>query len=222
VLGVAALEGQGQDALFDCLAGARRADGGEIVVGGRPRTFRHPADAIAAGLVLVPGDRLHALLPQRPVRENIGVPLYRRLLRWGPINGRHERRRVDDAVARLQIDTRAKSQVRRLSGGNQQKVTIARWLAGGFETLLLFDPTRGIDIGTKRQIYALIRELAEGGASIIVFTSELPEIQVVCDRVVVLFGGRVVDELPGADADEPTLLRASHGLPRAVIEAGVV
>jgi ribose transport system ATP-binding protein len=222
VLGVAALEGQGQDALFDCLAGARRADGGEIVVGGRPRTFRHPADAIAAGLVLVPGDRLQAPAAAAPVRENIGVPLYRRLLRWGPINGRHERRRVDDAVARLQIDTRAKSQVRRLSGGNQQKVTIARWLAGGFETLLLFDPTRGIDIGTKRQIYALIRELAEGGASIIVFTSELPEIQVVCDRVVVLFGGRVVDELPGADADEPTLLRASHGLPRAVIEAGVV
>jgi ribose transport system ATP-binding protein len=222
VLGVAALEGQGQDALFECLAGARRADGGEILVRGQARTFRHPADAIAAGLVLVPADRLHALLPQRPVRENIATPLYRRILRWGPIRGRDERRRVDDAISRLDIDTRAKSQVRRLSGGNQQKVTIARWLASGFDTLLLFDPTRGIDIGTKRQIYALIRELAEAGASILVFTSELPEIPVVCDRVVVLFGGRVVDELPGTDADEPTLLRASHGLPRAVVEAGVV
>jgi ribose transport system ATP-binding protein len=222
VLGVAALEGQGQDALFECLAGARRADAGEIVVRGRARTFRHPADAIRAGLVLVPADRLHALLPQRPVRENISAPLYRSVRSWGPIKLRAEREKVDSAIQRLEIDTRARAQVRRLSGGNQQKVTIARWLAAGFDTLLCFDPTRGIDVGTKRQIYALIRELAEAGTAVLLFTSELPEIQIVCDRAVVLFGGKVVDEVEGATADEPTLLRAAHGLPRSVIEAGVI
>ena len=87
------------------------------------------------------------------------------------------------------MDTRAQRQVRRLSGGNQQKVTIARWLANGFGTLLCFDPTRGIDVGTKRQIYALLRELAEAGAAVLLFTSELAEIPLVCDRVVCLYSG---------------------------------
>src|SRR5260370_9447173 len=86
-----------------------------------------------------------------------------------------ERRRVEDAVKRLQIDTRAESELRRLSGGNQQKVVIARWLASGFKTLLCFDPTRGIDVGTKRQIYALVRELAAAGSAVLLFTPEPPQ-----------------------------------------------
>ena len=117
-----------------------------------------------------------------------------------------------EAVEALQIDTRAARQVRRLSGGNQQKVTIARWLASGFATLLCFDPTRGIDVGTKRQIYALLRALADDGAAILFFSSELAEFPLVCDRVLTLFGGRVTAELPGAAADEASLLRAMHGL----------
>ncbi|HKW71856.1 MAG TPA: sugar ABC transporter ATP-binding protein [Candidatus Dormibacteraeota bacterium] len=212
VLGVAALEGQGQQELFDCMAGARRQESGQIVVGGRARRFRHPADAIRAGLVLIPADRLQALLRQRSVRENIALPLVNRLRRWGLINPRSERRRVEGAINRLQIDTRAQSEVRRLSGGNQQKVGIARWLAGGFKVLLCFDPTRGIDIGTKRQIYRLVKELAANGSAVLLFTSELPEIQLACNRVIVLFGGRLVDEMPAAEADEQALLRAAHGL----------
>jgi ribose transport system ATP-binding protein len=102
--------------------------------------------------------------------------------------------------------------VRRLSGGNMQKVVIARWIAAGFKTLLCFDPTRGIDIGTKRQIYALLREVAEQGASVLLFTSELPEIRLACDRAVVLFGGRLSGEMPAAEATEAALLRAAHGL----------
>jgi len=213
VLGVAALEGQGQAELFDCLAGVRRPESGQILVHGKARTFRHPADAIRTGLVLIPADRLQALLRQRSVRENIALPLVNRILRWGPINPRREKRRVESAIKRLQIDTRAQSEVRRLSGGNQQKVGIARWLAGGFGTLLCFDPTRGIDIRTKRQIYGLVKELAAGGSAVLLFTSELPEIQLVCNRVIVLFGGRIVDEMSAADADEQALLRAAHGLP---------
>ncbi len=214
VLGVAALEGQGQQELFDCLAGSRRPDGGTILAQGEAMRFRHPADAIRAGIVLVPADRVQALLPQRSVRENIALPLSRNLRAWGMLPMRAEAARVADAVRRLQIDTRAAAEVRRLSGGNQQKVVIARWLAHGFRTLLCFDPTRGIDIGTKRQIYALVRELADAGAAVLLFTSELPEIALACDRVIVLFGGRVVGEMPANEADEPALLRAAHGLSR--------
>jgi ribose transport system ATP-binding protein len=213
VLGVVALEGQGQDELFDILAGSERPRTGELLVDGRPASFRHPADAIRAGLVYVPADRAEALLMQRSVRENIALPFTAPLRSWGPIDGRAESRRVNSAVKRLEIDTRAQGEVRRLSGGNQQKVTIARWVAGGVRTMLCFDPTRGIDIGTKRQIYSLLRELAEAGAAVLLYTSELKEIQLACDRAIVIFGGRVVAELPVEDADEPTLLRAAYDLP---------
>ena len=212
ILGVAALEGQGQDDLFDVLSGEQTPSGGEIRAGGRPLKARHPYDAIRAGLVLVPADRLHALLPQRSVRENIAAPRYNRVPRWGAINMREEGRRVRGAIDALQIDIRAARQVRRLSGGNQQKVTIARWLAGGFTTMLCFDPTRGIDVGTKRQVYALLRRLAEDGAAILFFSSELAELPLVCDRVLTLYGGRITAELPGPAADEASLLRAMHGL----------
>jgi ribose transport system ATP-binding protein len=212
VLGVVALEGQGQDELFQILAGQRRPVAGSVAVDGRQRQFRHPADAIAAGLTLVPGDRAEALLLARPVRENIALPLIARLPRWGAIRLRDEAARVGAAIERLQIDTRAQGEVRRLSGGNQQKVTIARWIARGVETLLLFDPTRGIDIRTKRQIYALVRDLADQGAAVLYYTSELAEVRLACDRAVVIFGGRVVAEIDAADADEPTLMRAAYGL----------
>ncbi len=219
VLGVAALEGQGQEELFDCIAGVRRPDAGEIAADGKPLRFRHPADAVRAGLVLVPANRLQALLPQRPIRENVALPIFGRLKNWGPIAMKDERRRVEEAVRRLQIDTRASSELKRLSGGNQQKVAIARWLAAGFRVLLCFDPTRGIDVGTKRQIYSLLREVAQQGASVLLFTSELPEIRLACDRAIVLFGGRISGEMPADDADEARLLRAAHGLIAADAEA---
>jgi ribose transport system ATP-binding protein len=211
VLGLVALEGQGQEALFDILSGDRRADRGQLRIDGRPVKARHPFDVIRKGVVLVPADRLQALLPQRSIRENIAAPLFNRVARWGPINGRAERRRIGEAVDRLSIDTRAASQVRRLSGGNQQKVTIARWLAPGLRVMLLFDPTRGIDVGTKHQVYDLVRSLADDGAAVVMFTSELREVALMCDRVAVLHNGRIVAELP-ATASESTLLTAAHGL----------
>src|SRR5829696_4289364 len=180
VLGMAALEGQGQDRLFEILSGNVRAAGGEILVNGQPMRFRHPYDAIRRGVVLVPSNRLMALLPQRPIRENIAVPLFNRLPRWGPINAGRERRQVAEAVERLSIDTRAAAQARRLSGGNQQKLTIGR-------------------------------ELADAGAAIVMFTSELREIGLVCDRAAVLHNGAIVAELPPT-ASETDLLTAAHGL----------
>jgi ribose transport system ATP-binding protein len=212
VLGVVALEGQGQDELFDILSGSERPAGGELLVDGAPVSFRHPADAIRAGLVYVPADRAEALLMQRSVRENIALPFSARVRAWGPIEVRTERKKVDSAISTLQIDTRAAAEVRRLSGGNQQKVTVARWVAGGVRTMLCFDPTRGIDIGTKQQIYQLLRDLAAAGAAVLLYTSELKEIQLACDRAIVIFGGRVVAELSAADSDEANLLRAAYDL----------
>jgi ribose transport system ATP-binding protein len=212
VLGVVALEGQGQDELFDILAGSERPTSGELLVDDSPASFRHPADAIRAGLVYVPADRAEALLMQRSVRENIALPWTAWVSRWGLINTGEERHKVDDGISRLQIDTRAQGEVRRLSGGNQQKVTIARWVAGGVHAMLCFDPTRGIDIRTKQQIYVLLRDLAEAGAAVLLYTSELKEIRLACDRAIVIFGGKVVAEIDVADADEPTLLRAAYNL----------
>ena len=214
VLGVVALEGQGQDELFEVLAGFEKPRAGTISVDGRTVAFTHPADAIAEGLTFVPGNRAEALLSQRSVRENIALPFVARLANWGPLKLRRERERVGHAIDKLQIDTRAQGEVQRLSGGNQQKVTIGRWLAHGVETLLLFDPTRGIDVRTKRQIYPLVRELAQGGAAMLYYTSELEEVPLACDRVVVIFNGRVVDIIDAAQADEETLMRAAYGLER--------
>jgi ribose transport system ATP-binding protein len=211
ILGIAALEGQGQDRLFDLLAGDRRPDSGEVLVEGKRLGARSPYDAIRRGVVLVPSDRLLALLPKRSVRENLAVPLYNRVGRWLKLVG-DEGERADRAIARLSIDTRAQRQVRRLSGGNQQKVVIGRWLATGFRTLLCFDPTRGIDIQTKTQIYDLLREIADTGAAVLIYTSELPEIPLVCDRVLVLYNGQVVHEQAGATATEEGMLSAAHGL----------
>ncbi|RWC40555.1 sugar ABC transporter ATP-binding protein [Mesorhizobium sp.] len=218
VAGIVALEGQGQDELFAALAGSIRPSDGTIEVDGKSVKFAHPADAIRAGIAYVPGDRTEALTMQRSVRENIALPFSAALRNWGPINMAQERPRVVSAIERLQIDTRAQREVQRLSGGNQQKVTIARWIAAEAQTILCFDPTRGIDVGTKQEIYKLLRELADQGKSVLFYTSELEEVQRVCDRVIVIFGGHVVDVFPVELADEPALMRAAYGLPRGAKE----
>jgi ribose transport system ATP-binding protein len=212
IVGVVALEGQGQDELFDILAGSSKPTAGEIFVDGSRASFGHPADAIRAGVVYVAADRAEALLMQRSVRENISLPNAARIPGWGLINLGREREKVNESVDRLQIDARAGAEVSRLSGGNQQKVTIARWVARGVHVMLCFDPTRGIDIRTKQQIYLLLRDLADAGAAVMLYTSELKEIQLACDRAIVIFRGKVVNEVNAADADEPTLLRMAYNL----------
>jgi ribose transport system ATP-binding protein len=212
VLGVAALEGQGQDFLFEILAGQAKPDSGEILVNGKKVTFKHPADAIKLGISYVPGDRKSALMPQRSIRENLALTRFRGVKNWGRIKGKDENKTVDNAVASLEIDTRAKSQVKRLSGGNQQKVTIGRWVTTGFDLLLCFDPTRGIDVGTKQQIYELIRKFADEGKSVLLFTSELREIALTCDRAIVIYEGKVQADLAIEKCDEENLMNAAHGL----------
>ncbi len=223
VAGVVALEGQGQDELFAALAGSMRPTKGTIAVDGKDVSFLHPVDAIEAGIAYVPGDRSEALAMKQSVRENIALPFSAAFRNWGPINRRREGATVQSAIERLQIDTRAQREVQRLSGGNQQKVTIARWIAADARTILCFDPTRGIDVGTKQEIYKLLRQLAAQGKSILYYTSELEEIELVCDRAIVIFGGKVVDILPLEIADEPALTRAAYGLPRdAKADVGIL
>jgi ribose transport system ATP-binding protein len=212
VLGVAALEGQGQDLLFEILAGEAKPTSGEIFINGERVNFKHPNDAIKLGISLVPGDRKTALLSQRSIRENLALTRFRGLTNWRRIKAKDEERAVDNAVAALEIDTRAKSQVKRLSGGNQQKVTIGRWITTGFDLLLCFDPTRGIDVGTKQQIYELIRNFANEGKSVLLFTSELREIQMSCDRAIVIYEGKVHADLPIESCNEENLMNAAHGL----------
>lgn len=211
VLGLVALEGQGQERVFDILCGERRPSSGRILVDGSPCRFLSPADAVRQGVVLIPGDRLQALLPSLPVYQNLVVTLITRIRQWLGLPA-DERARAANAIDSLSIDTRAAAQVRRLSGGNQQKVAIGRWLVSGFRTLLCFDPTRGIDIQTKGEIYALLRKLAADGAAVLLYTSELAEIPLVCDRVLVMHNGLIVDEQAAAQATEASLLTAAHGL----------
>ena len=211
VLGLTALDGQGQDELFALLSGDHRPTSGEVIVNGESLVARSPYNAIRSGLAFVPADRQDALLPQRSVRENLALPLYNRVTRWCGLQS-DESQRVERAIDRLDIDTRAASQVQRLSGGNRQKVTLGRWLVEDFEVLLCFDPTRGIDIQTKAQIYDLLREVAASGAAVFIYSSELREIPLVCDRVLVMYNGAVVHEQEAATATEEVLLVAAHGL----------
>jgi len=215
VLGIVALEAQGQDELFSVLAGDTRPASGRVLVDGDPVVARHPIDAIERGISLVPSDRQAAVLPQQSIRQNLALPLYNRLRSWGWIDQHHERATTDAASDRLEVDTRGQTRARELSGGNQQKLTIGRWLVAGFDVMLCFDPTRGIDVGTKHQIYSLLREQAAAGRSVLLFTSELREVPLVCDRVLVLHDGRIVDEALAGDADEERLLESAHGLHRA-------
>jgi len=212
ILGVAALDGQGQEELFEVLAGARKATSGFVEVAGARVRFRSPFDAVKRGIALVPSDRQEALLPLQSVSDNLTAPRFNRVARWGWVNRRKERELVARTVEELQIDTRAADAVKQLSGGNQQKVTIGRWITAGFEVLLTFDPTRGIDARTKHQIYPLLRRFADEGKSVMFFTSELRELQIVADRVIVIYGGRVVAELAAGHIDEQVVLERMHGL----------
>ena len=210
-----ALEGQGQDELFEVLVGRPGRSAASLLVDGAevalpPSRRRHPRRA----RVRARQPRRRRSCLQRSVRENIALPFSRAAATLGP--HRHARRAAnasDGAIERLQIDTRAQGEVRRLSGGNQQKVTIARWIAGACARCSASTRPAASTSAPSAQIYHLLRELADAGAAVLLYTSELEEVQLACDRAVVIFGGRVVEEMPAAVADEPTLLRAAYGLP---------
>ncbi len=212
VLGVAGLLGAGRTELLEALFGASSTvPTGSLTLDGASARFRTPAEAIAAGVGLVTEDRKNlGLFDQMTVAENITICHLDDLTRAGLVDPRAEGLAVGDSIGRLAIKTAGGgAAILSLSGGNQQKCILARWLLTGPKVLLLDEPTRGIDVGAKAEIYALMRRLAGQGMGILVTSSELPELLAVCDRILVLCEGRGTAELPRAAATEEAIMQAA-------------
>ncbi len=203
IVGVAGLVGSGKAELGLALAGAIPSDGSVRVVG-RPADISRPRSALASGIGFVPDDRKRAaLLPTRSVAENFSVAWTSRLTRAGVLDTRAERERVREAIERYQVATAsAQSLITTLSGGNQQKVVLGRVFARNLDVLVLSEPTRGIDVGARSEIYRLMQEHAAEGAAIILISSELPELLGVADRILVFFRGEVRAEFAADGLEE--------------------
>lgn len=209
IVGLAGLIGAGRTELLETLFGITPAAGGKILVGGNEASITDPAAAIAAGLALVPEDRKQqGLILEFAVAENLSLTTIRREQRAGFLNFAAESSLADRMIRELGIRTpSARQVVRFLSGGNQQKVVLGKWLAIRPRVLLLDEPTRGVDIGAKQEIYAIMEHLAREGVAILFVSSELEEIIGMSDRVLVMHEGRITGELARGEAGEESIMR---------------
>jgi ribose transport system ATP-binding protein len=202
--------GAGRTELLHCLFGIDRSVEGTVRIAGETVSIRSPRDAMRAGLALVPEDRKqHGLLVQWPLGRNVTLPqLGSRFSNGGIIRSRLENRQSLDEIHRLGIRATGPGQTAGLlSGGNQQKVVIGKWLATTPRLLLLDEPTRGIDIGAKQEIYRLMEKLAREGMAILFVSSELEEIIGMSDRVLVMHDGRITGELQRGELNEESIMR---------------
>jgi len=213
VVGVAGLQGQGQRELFLALFGALRHHGW-IAVDGRPVRFRSPHAAIDAGICLIPEDRkTEGLVLDLPGRENVSLPILGTLARFGLIRRRAEARTISELLDRLAVSRTALFRLAsEFSGGNQQKLLFAKWLARRAGTYLFYDPTRGVDVGTKEETYRLVSELAGNGCGVLYYTTELDELLRLCDPVLVMYHGTVSQVLRGDEITHERVLKALLGL----------
>lgn len=214
VVGFFGLVGAGRSELMRGLYGISQSTGGVVRVAGKPVNIGSPGDALSEGVVFCPEDRkLEGVIPVRNVSENINISVRRQFVRAGFfLNRQKERSNARDFIEKLKIKTPSLEQlVGNLSGGNQQKVILARMLSLDNRVIIMDEPTRGIDVGTKSQIYRLIYSLAETGKAIIVISSELPEVMGVSDRIIIMREGELVAELSREEATEEKILQ--HALP---------
>ena len=214
IVGLAGLLGSGRTEIARALFGAEKPDAGRIKLGGEEVHWTGPADAIAHGLGFCPEDRkTDGVVPSMSVGENLTLALLPRLARAGILDEARQRETIERFIARLGIKTSGPNQkIRELSGGNQQKVLLARWLCTNPKLLILDEPTRGIDVGAKAEIQSLIKDLASEGMGVLMISSELEEIVEGSDRVFVLREGRTVAELPRQEISEPRIMDAmAHG-----------
>ena len=215
VLGIAGLEGMGQRELFLALFGVIAPAAGVIRVRGEPVAFRSPRDALRAhiGIGLVPEERkTEALALQMTGRENVSLPVIDRFKRFGVIDTARESEAVARVLDMVRVDRRAlHAACRVFSGGNQQKLAIAKWLLTENRILLMYDPTRGVDVGTKAEIYAMIRAYAQAGGAVLFYSTDVPELVNLCDEVRVLYRGREAAALSGAALSEAAVMRAALG-----------
>jgi ABC-type sugar transport system ATPase subunit len=214
VLGFAGLVGAGRSEMAQALFGLDPAATGRLFVRGQPAGFDSPRQAMRAGLGLVPEDRKRqGLVLSMTALANTTLPILGTLSRWMFIRRRSERALVGTYFVRLRVRAPSVDVVTAgLSGGNQQKLVLAKWLAARCQILILDEPTRGVDVGAKAEIHALIDELASSGAGVILISSELPEVLNLCTRIIVLREGRIVGELPRATATQDALMRLMAGI----------
>ncbi|HPV07427.1 MAG TPA: sugar ABC transporter ATP-binding protein [Aggregatilineales bacterium] len=213
ILGVAGLVGAGRTALAETLFGIRHPVAGEVRIEGERVTINSPQKAIELGMGFVPEDRKQqGLFLNMAVRENIVISDLDEVASWGFLKFREVERLAQDYVNRLDVRTPSlRQRVRNLSGGNQQKVVIARWLTLKPRVLILDEPTRGIDVGTKAEIYHLLNQLARQGVAVLVISSELPEVLGISDRILVMHEGRITATLNRDEATQDAIMRAATG-----------
>lgn len=216
ILGLAGLVGAGRTAVARCIAGVDPLDAGSMVLSGAPYRPASPREAIGRRVVYLPEDRkTQGLVLGLSVRENVTLPVLERFARWGVVHGEPERAAAAREVAAVELrPPEIEREAGTLSGGNQQKVVLAKWLLADADVLLFDEPTRGVDIATKTELHRIIRSLADAGKAVLVVSSELPEILALADRVVVMREGRISGELTAADATAERVLAlalpASH------------
>ncbi|HEU4328178.1 MAG TPA: sugar ABC transporter ATP-binding protein [Roseiflexaceae bacterium] len=211
IVGMAGLVGAGRTELAEALFGVAPAATGTILLDGRPVTIRSPEQAMALGIGYVPEDRkLHGLVLQMSIAQNISLPTLKRFARLGWLDRRGERQRAQEDAARLEVKLADVDQpAGQLSGGNQQKVVLAKWLGTSPRVLILDEPTRGIDVGTKAAVHRLMSQLAAEGMAILMISSELPEVLGMSDRVLVMREGRLTGELRRAEATQERIMAAA-------------
>ena len=206
IVGMAGMVGAGRTEFARAVIGADRITSGTVHVKGERRVIRHPADAIAAGIALLPEDRKHqGLALDMSVASN--VTLMSPPARGGVLDRRRQRVVAETSLRPLDFKMQVGMRARLLSGGNQQKVVLARWLLSDCDVFIFDEPTRGIDVGTKGEIHTLMRRLADSGKAILMISSDLPEVLGMSDRILVMRRGRIVAELDRADATEETVVR---------------
>ncbi|MDD5017491.1 MAG: sugar ABC transporter ATP-binding protein [Eubacteriales bacterium] len=212
VLGVGGLAGQGQVPLFLALAGIRHATG-EIMLDGRKIVLRNPGDALENGITLIPEDRsTEGLIQTMSIRINLLLPSLSIFSKWGFLNRKQSERAIEEAIERLEIKMGSSDDmVMSLSGGNQQKVLISKYLMLNPKVFLMLDPTRGVDVGTKSEMFRLVRKLAEEGNSVLFYSTDLSELTGICDRVMVMYDNSVFDTLVGEEITKENILKASVG-----------
>ena len=213
VVGLGGLDGQGQRTLLLALFGVLRGVTGRVTVNGRAVRPGSPAQAKTReiGIALVPEDRkTEGLMLPMSVTDNLAIASLPSLSTGPFVDGGKEKSAVDAAISRLRIRVGAKSDaVSTLSGGNQQKVVIAKWLMTEPRIILLNDPTRGIDVGTKQELYRLVRELADQGAAVLFYSTDYDELIGCCDRVAIMYDGRILRELAGDDLNETNIIASA-------------
>ena len=213
IVGLGGLDGQGQRELLLALFGVLRSCSGDILIDSKKVTINSPLTAKQdkIGMALVPEDRkTEGLMLPMTVRDNLSFAALQRITDFGIVNSTKENQLIDDMIGLLAIKTASVDiSVGSLSGGNQQKVVIAKWLMNKPRIILLNDPTRGIDVGTKQELYVLLRKLADEGAAIIFYSTDYDELIGCCDRVLVLYDGKIRRELKGAEINEHALIASA-------------